>query len=225
MDPIHIFDVDDTIIKNSTGIHFLLYGLKHRIFSIGSLLKMPIFAIQYRRGVFDEKVLSREISFIKGLPLRSLEEVAARCFHERIRYGIYQDAFDQIRSLLNMGIRVIFATSSIDLIVKPLGEHFGVHEIICSKFEFIDGICTGRLDGSAAFGKNKQYRVKEYIENSGAALSDCSFYTDSIYDLPLLQQVHTPIVVNPDRKLKKVARKNGWKEIIYNKRIDYFNGM
>jgi phosphoserine phosphatase len=41
-------------------------------------------------------------------------------------------------------------------------------------------------------------------------LSESSFYTDSISDLPMLMRVGTPVVVNPDPRLARTARKRGW---------------
>jgi phosphoserine phosphatase len=36
------------------------------------------------------------------------------------------------------------------------------------------------------------------------------FYTDSITDLPLLEAVGRPVAVNPDARLRRVARSRGW---------------
>ena len=43
-----------------------------------------------------------------------------------------------------------------------------------------------------------------------ATLDDAIFYSDSISDLPLLERVKQPIVVNPDPRLQRVARRRGW---------------
>ena len=36
------------------------------------------------------------------------------------------------------------------------------------------------------------------------------FYTDSISDLPLVERVGHPVAVNPDLRLRRLARKRGW---------------
>ena len=36
------------------------------------------------------------------------------------------------------------------------------------------------------------------------------FYTDSITDLPLLERIGEPRVVNPDPRLGRVAARRGW---------------
>jgi phosphoserine phosphatase len=41
-------------------------------------------------------------------------------------------------------------------------------------------------------------------------MDQAAFYTDSITDLPLLEAVGQPIVVNPDARLRRVAKRRGW---------------
>ena len=42
------------------------------------------------------------------------------------------------------------------------------------------------------------------------SLAECSAYSDSINDLPLLELVGHPHAVNPDRKLKRHGTSRGW---------------
>ncbi|WP_414704412.1 HAD family hydrolase, partial [Pseudomonas sp. UBA4194] len=42
---------------------------------------------------------------------------------------------------------------------------------------------------------------------------DSYFYSDSMNDLPLLEQVANPVVVDPDPRLQEEAKRRGWKEI------------
>jgi phosphoserine phosphatase len=41
-------------------------------------------------------------------------------------------------------------------------------------------------------------------------LSESIFYTDSFADLSVLEVVGTPVAVNPDLRLRRVAAKRGW---------------
>lgn len=38
-------------------------------------------------------------------------------------------------------------------------------------------------------------------------------YSDSIFDLPVLKSVGHPVVVEPDKKLLKIASKNSWETL------------
>ena len=49
------------------------------------------------------------------------------------------------------------------------------------------------------------------VAQLGFDLHEAVFYSDSITDLPLLEQVGTPVAVCPDRRLRGVARARGWR--------------
>ena len=42
-----------------------------------------------------------------------------------------------------------------------------------------------------------------------------SFYTDSFNDLPLLEKVKNPIIVDGDDKLREIGRSNNWECISF----------
>jgi phosphoserine phosphatase len=46
-------------------------------------------------------------------------------------------------------------------------------------------------------------------------LSASYFYTDSITDLPLLERVGHPVAVNPDPRLRRLARKRCWPIVMF----------
>jgi HAD superfamily hydrolase (TIGR01490 family) len=117
---------------------------------------------------------------------------------------------DRVDALKARGISVWFATSSVDFLVQPIVDRLGADGLIASQLEFQDGISTGRFEGRPAFGIEKLRRVKEQADRLAVDLRDCSFYSDSVHDLPLLEAVGTPVAVNPDFRLKKIARQRGW---------------
>ena len=119
----------------------------------------------------------------------------------------------------DQGRRVVLATSSLDIIVRPLAEWLGV-ELIASSLEFDGEESTGRFLDSPVFKQEKRRLVMELITQSGHAAGDCSFYSDSIHDLPLLRSVGHPVAANPDRRLRKVARREGWKILDFDRRND-----
>lgn len=206
----YIFDIDHTLLKSATGIHFIREGLKQKYFSLRQLIKIPILLLKYRMGFLQGSIVEREIPFMKGLTHSVLEELGRKGFE---RYGIHEvfrDAEALIRDLQSRSERIILATSSFDYSVAPVAEYFGIKDVIASSFEFNGDYCTGYIEGRAAFGDSKKKKVMKYLEEKGLDKRDCVFYSDSHHDLPLLEYVGTAIAVNPDRKLKSKARKNNW---------------
>ena len=59
-------------------------------------------------------------------------------------------------------------------------------------------------------GLGKVERASRLADELGFDLSKATFYSDSYTDLPLLEKVDEPVVVNPDPRLKRLATKRGW---------------
>ena len=53
----------------------------------------------------------------------------------------------------------------------------------------------------------------------GYALEHCYAYSDSITDLPMLEAVGHPTVVNPDRALRKEAAARGWPVLTFSRPV------
>jgi phosphoserine phosphatase len=118
-----------------------------------------------------------------------------------------------IASLKKRGIPVWFATSSIDFIVQPIVDELGADGLIASAFEFENGLSTGRFAGKPVFGVEKLNRVVELAGCLSVDIATCSFYSDSVHDLPLLESCGSPVAVNPDHRLARIARERNWETI------------
>ena len=40
---------------------------------------------------------------------------------------------------------------------------------------------------------------------------ECTFYSDSMNDVPLLEKVEHPVATNPDARLRALAQQKGWR--------------
>ena len=60
------------------------------------------------------------------------------------------------------------------------------------------------------YGEGKVKHAIAYAQKRGVSLDDCSFYTDSTADLAMLKAVGQPVVVNPDPRLMREAKAQGW---------------
>ena len=75
---------------------------------------------------------------------------------------------------------------------------------------FAGGRCTGLVEGEIIDGAAKLAAARRAAAAAGVDLERCSFYSDHIADLPLLEAVGTPVAVGPHRPLARVARARGW---------------
>ncbi len=197
-------------------MRFLFEGVRLGVFPIRPLFSVPGFFVRYRSGRMRAHHLRREIPLLKGTSRAEMERIARASFERRIRFDIFADAEALIRKLLASGAEVVLASLSLDLVVRPLADHFGVREIITSAFEFEGGACTGRFAEGPVFNEEKRDRVLRLLASRGVAPEECYFYTDSVNDLPLLYRVGHPVAVNPDRRLAEEAARKGWTVLRFN---------
>jgi HAD superfamily hydrolase (TIGR01490 family) len=210
MPGIDFFDVDHTLTRRSSGTRFVGLAMRRRVLPLRLLLVMPWYSLTYRLGLFKMKEYVDGFPYLRGIQRTTLEEIAEDSFEGRLKGDLFEEAVMLVRQRRAEGRRVILATSSIDLIVAPLAAHLGVDGMLATTLQFEDGVCTGRIAGTPMFRREKKNRVLAYLASEGVSASECSFYSDSIYDLPLLEEVGRPVTVNPDFRLRRIARRRGW---------------
>ena len=215
---IHIFDVDNTIVRRTSMLYFLQDAINKGIIRFSQIKRLPFDFLRYKLGIPDMDFIEEAVKKLSGICKNDLEKIAELSFNNRIKKNIYRGAAGLIKDLLLKNERVIFATSSIDIVIKPLETFLGTEKSLATEMEFKDGKSTGFLTGYSFFGAKKREAVKAWIEKSNLKAEDICFYSDSYTDIPLLEISGCPVAVNPDNRLKRRAKKSGWK-IIYFKEL------
>jgi len=213
MPGVAFFDVDHTLTRRSSGGRFVGLAMRRGVLPRRLLFAMAWFSVAYQLGVARFSEREGEIPWLRGLRRDTLDRLADESFDSRLRGDLFPGAEALVRRLQGEGWRVVLATSSLDLIVQPLARHLGAHAVVASTLRFEDGVCTGRMVGPPMFRGEKRRAVLSWLEREGIPAGTCAFYSDSFYDLPLLESVGTPVAVNPDRKLRRTARDRGWQVI------------
>ena len=210
MTGIDFFDVDHTITRRSSGARFIALALRKGFLPLRLLVIFPFYSLQYKLGLYKPRNVAEGFPYLRGITRAALEEVARESFESRLKSDVYEGAAALIAERRRAGRRVALATSSVDIIVEPLARHLGVDDVLATALEFTDGICTGRVAGKPMFRADKKEGVLAFIAEAGEIPANCGFYSDSIYDLPLLESVGHPVAVNPDFRLRRLALARGW---------------
>jgi phosphoserine phosphatase len=94
----------------------------------------------------------------------------------------------------------------------------GIDDYIATKLRLLDGeTFTGQIEGHAMYGSQKVRAFREYLQRSTCTYTQTVFYADHISDLELLELVDIPICVNPDFRLRKLAKARQWKILRWGK--------
>jgi len=109
------------------------------------------------------------------------------------------------------GRRLVLATTTPYDLVKPLADALGFDDVVATRYGVDDGgSYTGTLDGNFVWAAGKLAAVRQWAQDHEVDLSDSWFYSDSVYDTPLLSAVGHPVVVNPDPRMVFLAMARRW---------------
>lgn len=111
------------------------------------------------------------------------------------------------------GDRLLLTTATNRLLTELTAQHLGIDVLIATDVEVVDGRCTGRTQGTLNMREGKVERLLGWLSTQqldAQSLREATFYSDSINDLPLLQAVGHPQVVDPDPRLRAHASAAGW---------------
>ncbi len=203
--------MDRTLIAGNSGVSFMRYARRHHKTSRWSELKALWDYLCYRFDLLDmEKAYRASLRVLIGVRVEDLALFCREWFEEEIRDLIYPEARDCVRMHLSRGDVVSIISNATTYAVKPLAQHLGISHILATQLEVCGGTFTGNYIEPLCFRHGKLFWAERLAAKLEAALEESTFYTDSITDLPLLERVKYPRVVNPDPKLRVLARKRGW---------------
>jgi len=113
------------------------------------------------------------------------------------------------------GERLVLTTATNRFLTEPIALALGIETLLATELEVAaNGDFSGRTSGIVNMRAGKVARVAGWLAEQGeqpSALAAASFYSDSINDLPLLEAVGTPVVVDPDPRLRAEAERRGWR--------------
>ncbi len=208
------FDLDKTIIAKSSTLAFGRPLYKAGLLNRRALLKAGIAQIIYVMVGADhdqmEKVREQMLALTKGWDRQQVTELVRETVDEIVAPLVYAEALDLIDEHHRAGRKVVIISSSPEEVVRPLAVYLGVDDVIATRSRSgPDGRYTGELE-FYAYGPGKAEAIREMARREGLRLEDSYAYSDSVTDLPMLETVGHPVVVNPDSELEDIASERDW---------------
>jgi HAD superfamily hydrolase (TIGR01490 family) len=207
------FDLDKTVLaKSSTlafGRPFFQGGLINRRAVLKAAYAQFVFSLQGADAQQMERLRAQITEMCTGWDVATVHEIVQETLHEIVEPLIYAEAADVIEEHRLAGREIVIVSSSGADVVEPIGELLGADRVVATRMVTVDGRYTGEIE-FYAYGENKARAIRELAEVGGYDLADCYAYSDSITDLPMLEAVGHPTVVNPDRALRKLAVEREW---------------
>lgn len=208
------FDVDGTLTRTNLVQPLVFYMLNQqnplRALSRVTRAAMSAPALfaseQVDRGTFNE-LLFRGYA---GMTEDRLYELADEAFSTVVRPGLYAEGLSLVKRAKQAGHRVVLISGSPDFLLERLARMVDADDVIGNRLEFRDGKATGRVLRPLVAGPEKAKLIKDHARKHGFDLDACAAYSDSMSDVPMLSVVGRPAAVNPDFRLKMLARTHRW---------------
>jgi putative phosphoserine phosphatase / 1-acylglycerol-3-phosphate O-acyltransferase len=108
------------------------------------------------------------------------------------------------------GRRLVLATTTPIDLIDPLAVALGFDAVVATKYQIVDGLYTGRLEGGFVWGTGKRAAVRRWASEQDIDLASSHAYSDSLFDVPLLSMVGHPHPLNADPRLAAVAVARRW---------------
>jgi HAD superfamily hydrolase (TIGR01490 family) len=208
------FDLDKTIIARSGSLALSRSFLREGLIGRGTLLKSMYAQLVFQLMGADEEKMDRmraeAAKLTAGWAVEKVRRVVTEVLEEVISPLMYAEALALIQEHRAAGRLVCIVSSSPEEVVEPLAKMLQVDRWIATKPAISEGLYTGELD-FYCYGPNKAEAMRELAQELDLDLEASFSYSDSITDLPMLELVGNPIAVNPDRELRRVALRRGWR--------------
>jgi HAD superfamily hydrolase (TIGR01490 family) len=207
------FDLDKTIIASSSALAFskplLRQGLINRRAALKSAYAQLVFSLAGADADKTERMRAQISALCAGWDVAQVRSVVTETLHDVVDPLVYAEAAELIAQHKAKGHDVIVLSATGEEVVAPISEMLGATRSVATRMQIVDGRYSGEVD-FYCYGEQKATAARQLAETYGYDLATCHAYTDSSTDIPLLESVGTPHVVNPDRVLRRLAAERGW---------------
>lgn len=215
-----VFDLDHTLLNGDSDVLWISFLHKKKVVDDAFLEKRDIFFQEYNNAnlnlaVFLAFILSPLTQFSRA----ELESMHNEYMRDYIIPIVYKQAPALIKKHKDNGDDVLIISATNEFLIKPIASYLGIEHCLGIQLEENkQGDFTGDYVGVPSFQAGKITRLESWLQEQNKhfeAYQATYFYSDSVNDIPLLEKVSNPVVVNPDNQLKKVAQNLGWEILLF----------
>jgi HAD superfamily hydrolase (TIGR01490 family) len=211
MNELLIFDLDNTLLAGDSDRNWGIFLAEQKVVKSSYLDESEKFYNNYYDGSLDiDGFLSFCLKPLIENDMSYLLELRKQFIEDKIKPIITELGREIINQAIEDGKTVIIATATNDFVTRPIADLFNVRTLIATEFEVINQKFTGKVLNTPCFREGKVSKVKKWVDDNNFDLSKASFYSDSFNDLPLLEKVRNPVIVDGDDKLLEIGKNRNW---------------
>jgi HAD superfamily hydrolase (TIGR01490 family) len=210
--PLAIFDLDKTLIGGDSD--FLWGEFMSEIGAVDAdtyQVKNQYFFDQYALGQLD---INEYLEFcLEPLSQNSIETLN-KWHQEFMQSKIIPIILPKAQAVVDQhrekGDTLLVITATNRFVTAPIVHKYGIENLLATEPEVKNGRYTGKVKDEPCFQKGKINHLNRWLAKTDESMVGSVFYSDSHNDLPMLELVDHPVVVNGDATLQKIASEKGW---------------
>jgi HAD superfamily hydrolase (TIGR01490 family) len=213
---IAFFDLDGTLLRADSGRICAIPSIREGLVGPRRAAELIATYALFQLGLRTRRQVQLVgFSCYRGRTLDELRAIMTRFHDNHMRAQVSAPMRARVAEHRARGDLTAIITASAFFFAEPLARELGIDEVVGTQVGFADGRCTGLVDGEIVEGEVKLVAARRIAAAAGVALADCSFYSDHIADLPLLEAVGHAVAVGPHSALERVARERGWAIVLH----------
>lgn len=214
MPRVAFFDLDRTVLSVNSATGWLKRELRLGYLGKRQALHGAWQIGKYQLGVSRmEQAIEDAVATLQGEVEDELRQRTFDFYRQDVAHCVRPGARATVQAHVDQGDVVVLLTSSSNYMCEAVAADLPFVDWGCNRFEVQDGLFTGRALKPLCFGPGKVEHARRLAEAHGSDLAQCVFYTDSYSDLAPLMAVGEPVVVHPDPRLAREAKRRGWRVV------------
>jgi HAD superfamily hydrolase (TIGR01490 family) len=212
-----IFDLDNTLINGDSDHAWGEYLCEKGIVDPEVYrLANDKFYHQYGAGSLDiNEFLHFALTPLKNHKRQQLLEWHSDFMSSKVMPMLLPKALQRLKMHRDQGDYLLIITATNLFVTEPIAQLLKVDAILATEPELVNGEYTGDYVGNPCFQSGKITRLEQWLTDNPQEMSGSYFYSDSRNDLPLLDIVTHPVVVDADEHLLKIAEQRNWPSISF----------
>jgi len=220
---IALFDLDGTLVSAHLWLGLTKHHLKTKEklwatfwYFFSHMALMPFWKMRF---ISTEKYYQGWgqdlVGMIKGIKIEKANEIFNWLADEYLLPTLKKDVFEKLKKHQEDGFLTILTSGSFQELLEIIASRLNINFTVGTKLEVIKDKFSGKIIPPFCFGQGKAEKVKKFLidEHLKINFKESFAYSDSFFDMPLLELVGNPVVVEPDEKLLEIARNKGWQII------------
>jgi len=218
-----LFDFDGTLVETNLWLELMKHHFKTKeklwatfwyLFSHLSLMpfwKMGFISTEKYYQSWGQDL----VATIKGIRTERAKEIFVRLSDEYLLPTLKKEVWERLKNHQAEGFLTILTSGSFQELLEIIAKRLNIDFVIGTELEVVKDRFSGKIIPPFCFGREKAEKVRKFLSGNGLKIDfkESFAYSDSFFDLPLLELVGNPVVVEPDKKLLEIAKNKGWQVI------------